>query len=365
MSKNSLPSWLPPVLILAGVVLLIAGIVSFFTSSYDNPTPTDISVQTPAVTSSPTIPPTSLPPTTTPLNSPPPTPVSVSPLPTATTASPTLTATISSALASASAFNGDLAYQHVLAQVALGPRPTGTEAGWATGDTIIAELEKAGWSTEAQEFLFKGVKGRNIIGTKGRGPIIILGAHYDTRPAADHDPDPAKQGEWIEGANDGASGVAVLLELARVLEADKLKNEVWLAFFDAEDRGRLDGWPFSVGARHLAESLTVTPQGVVVVDMIGDANQNIFLEQNSTPALREEVWAVAAELGYEAYIIPELKHTIIDDHIPFLERGIPAVDIIDFDYPYWHTTADTADKVAPDSLERVGRTLEVWLEEKQ
>ena len=90
--------------------------------------------------------------------------------------------------------------------------------------------------------------------------------------------------EWIEGANDGASGVAVLLELARVLEADKLKNEVWLAFFDAEDRGRLDGWPFSVGARHLAENLTVTPQGVVVVDMIGDADQNIFLEQNSTPA---------------------------------------------------------------------------------
>jgi glutaminyl-peptide cyclotransferase len=361
LSKNSLPSWIPPVLILAGVVLLIAGMVSFFTSPSVNPTPPDVSVQTPAITSSPTIASNSLPPTTTPLNSPPPTPVSVSPLPTATTASPTLTATISSA----SAFNGDLAYQHVLAQVALGPRPTGTEAGWATGDYIIAELEKAGWSTEAQEFLFKGVKGRNIIGTKGRGPIIILGAHYDTRPAADHDPDPAKQGEWIEGANDGASGVAVLLELARTLEADKLKNEVWLAFFDAEDRGRLDGWPFSVGARQLAESLTVTPQGVVVVDMIGDADQNIFLEQNSTPTLREEVWAVATELGYEAYIIPELKHTIIDDHIPFLERGIPAVDMIDFDYPAWHTTADTADKVAPASLERVGRTLEVWLEEKQ
>jgi Zn-dependent M28 family amino/carboxypeptidase len=153
--------------------------------------------------------------------------------------------------------------------------------------------------------------------------------------------------------------------MARVLEADKLKNEVWLAFFDAEDRGRLDGWPFSVGARQMAENLIVAPQAVVVVDMIGDADQNIYLEQNSTPALRRELWAVAGELGYQAYIIPELRHTIIDDHIPFLERGIPAIDIIDFDYPYWHTTADTADKVAPESLERVGRTLEVWLEEKQ
>jgi Zn-dependent M28 family amino/carboxypeptidase len=252
-----------------------------------------------------------------------------------------------------------------LGQTDLGPRPTGSEAGWATGDYIIAALEEQGWTVETQEFLFMGVKGRNIVGKRGSGPIIILGAHYDTRPAADHDPDPAKQSDWIEGANDGASGVAVLLELARVLEADQLKNEVWLAFFDAEDRGKLEGWPFSVGARHMAENLRVAPQAVVVVDMIGDADQNIYLEQNSTPALREEIWAVAGALGYETNIIPQLKYTIIDDHIPFLERGIPAVDMIDFDYPYWHTTADTADKVAPESLERVGRTLEVWLEEKQ
>jgi Zn-dependent M28 family amino/carboxypeptidase len=99
--------------------------------------------------------------------------------------------------------------------------------------------------------------------------------------------------------------------------------------------------------------------------MIGDADQNIYLEQNSTPALRDKIWAVAGELGYAANIIPQPKYTMIDDHIPFLERGIPSVDLIDFDYPYWHTTGDTADKVAPASLERVGRTLEVWLEEKQ
>jgi len=285
--------------------------------------------------------------------------------PTLTPAAPAPTPTTAPPVTSELAFNGDLAYQHVLAQIQIGPRPTGSEAGWATGDFIMAELEKAGWQVESQEFVFKGVTGRNVIGKLGRGPIIILGAHYDTRPAADKDPDPAQQSEWIEGANDGASGVAVLLELARALDPDRLKNEIWLAFFDAEDRGRLEEWPFSVGARHMAENLTVNPQSVVVVDMVGDADQQLFFEQNSTEALRNEVWAVAAELGYEAYFIPQPKYTIIDDHLPFLERGIPAIDIIDFDYPYWHTVADTADKVSPASLERVGRTLEAWLEEKQ
>jgi Zn-dependent M28 family amino/carboxypeptidase len=262
-------------------------------------------------------------------------------------------------------FDGDRAYQQVLNQVALGPRPTGSEAGWATGDFIKAELEKAGRTAEFQEFFFKGVRGRNVIAKiAGEGPVIILGAHYDTRPAADQDPSPTLRETWIEGANDGASGVAVLLELARVLEAEKLNNEVWLAFFDAEDRGRLEGWPFSVGARHMAENLTINPESVVVVDMIGDADQQLYYEQNSTPALREEIWAVAGRLGYADSFIPEPKYTIIDDHTPFLERLIPAVDIIDFDYPYWHTVEDTADKVSAESLKRVGHTLQVWLEEK-
>ncbi len=262
-------------------------------------------------------------------------------------------------------FDGEMAYRHLLAQVEIGPRPTGSKAGRATGDFIMAQLNKAGWPVESQKFIFKGVEGRNIIGRRGSGPIIILGAHYDTRPAADHDPNPAQRSQWIDGANDGASGVAVLLELARTLESGRLKNEVWLTFFDAEDRGGLDGWPFSVGARHMAENLAVNPQSVIIIDMVGDAKQNIFFERYSTAALQNEVWAVAAELGYEAHFIPQPRTAIIDDHIPFLERNIPAIDIIDFDYPYWHTLADTPDKVTPASLERVGRTLEVWLESKQ
>jgi glutaminyl-peptide cyclotransferase len=206
------------------------------------------------------------------------------------------------------------------------------------------------------------VRGRNIIARAGQGPLVLLGAHYDTRPVADQDPDEARREQPILGANDGGSGVAVLLELANSLNLDQVPLEVWLVFFDAEDRGRLDGWPFSVGAREMAQSLLVKPAAVVVVDMVGDADQNIFYEQNSDPALREEIWAVAGSLGYGEFFIPSPKYTIIDDHLPFLEQGIPAVDIIDFDYPSWHTVADTSDKVSAGSLARVGRTLEAWLE---
>jgi glutaminyl-peptide cyclotransferase len=262
-------------------------------------------------------------------------------------------------------FDGKRAYQFVLEQEAIGPRPTGSEAGWKMGDTIIQQLKLVGWDVSSQEFIFKGVRGRNVIGKGGSGPVIIIGAHYDTRPAADQDPDPSKHGEPILGANDGGSGVAVLLELAHVLDRERLKVQVWLVCFDAEDRGRLDGWPFSVGAVDVARRLTVGPEAMVLVDMIGDADQQIYYEGHSNPDLAAEIWTVADELGYGDFFIPQVRHTLIDDHLPFVERGIPAVDIIDFDYPYWHTVADTSDKVSADSLERVGRTLQAWLERKK
>jgi glutaminyl-peptide cyclotransferase len=194
----------------------------------------------------------------------------------------------------------------------------------------------------------------------GVGPIIILGAHYDTRRMADQDP--VRPTDPVPGANDGASGVAVLLELARTLDRQRVPHEVWLAFFDAEDNGRLDGWDWIIGSRYMADNLTVQPEAMILVDMIGDADQQIYLELNSDPQLSAALWATAASLGYGQHFIPAPRFTMIDDHIPFKERGIPAVDIIDFDYPHWHTTADTADKVSAASLERVGRTLEAYLE---
>jgi glutaminyl-peptide cyclotransferase len=259
-------------------------------------------------------------------------------------------------------FDGAAAYEHVLAQMMLGPRPTGSDASRKTAEYIISQLTNFGWQVEVQEFTYKGIAARNIIGRAGRGPVAIIGAHYDTRRVADNDPNPALRQQPVPGANDGASGVAVLLELARVLNQKRLNNEVWLAFFDAEDNGRLDGWDFIAGSSEMARNLKVTPEKVIVVDMIGDSDQQIYKERNSTPALVAEIWATAAALGYGNVFLPTAKWSIQDDHTPFLQRGIAAADLIDFDYPYWHTTQDTADKIAPASLERVGRLLQVLLE---
>ncbi|MFZ5918307.1 MAG: M28 family peptidase [Chloroflexota bacterium] len=290
----------------------------------------------------------------------------VAPTPTATTeSSPLPTPAILDDLS----FDGGLAYEFVLAQCDLGPRPTGSEAGWATGDYLIGQLERMGWQVVVHEFTFLDVPGRNIIGKKGSGPVAMLGAHYDTRPYADHNPEGQRE-QWILGANDGGSGVAVLLELARILEVEKTGHEIWLAFFDAEDRGNLDGWPFSVGAGWLAQDiaqhtrpeLSPAPEFVIVVDMVGDAGQELHYEGFSEPALNARIWSLAHDLGYGAIFVPDVKHRLIDDHRPFIDVGIPAIDIIDFDYPFWHTTEDTADKVEPASLERVGRVLELFLE---
>jgi Zn-dependent M28 family amino/carboxypeptidase len=201
---------------------------------------------------------------------------------------------------------------------------------------------------------------QNVIAYRGATrPQIILGAHYDTRMFADNDPDPSKQLEPVPGANDGASGVAVLLELARVLPADSAP--VWLVFFDAEDNGRIEGWDWILGSQAFVEGLEFQPEAAVIVDMIGDADQNIYIERNSDPALVQEIWNIAAELGYEQSFIPRPKYSMLDDHTPFLQAGIPAVDIIDFDYPYWHTSEDTVDKVSAESLEVVGITLQEWI----
>ncbi len=255
-------------------------------------------------------------------------------------------------------FDGQRAYEYALEQCEIGPRPSGTEAGWATGDYIIARLKDLGWAVETEEFEYQGVQLRNVVGKLGEGSVVILGAHYDTRPVADRDAQHADQP--IIGGNDGASGVAVLLELAAVLTQHPLENEVWLVFFDGEDRGKLEGWPFSVGSTYMAEHLTVEPDYVIVVDMVGDAQQELPYEVNSDPILRARLWNIAAELGYEEFVA-ELGPPIVDDHLPFLREGIPAVDIIDFDYPYWHTIEDTCDKVSGESLERVGRVLEEFL----
>ena len=257
-------------------------------------------------------------------------------------------------------FEGERAYADVLTQVSFGARVPGSDGHTKIQEWIQAELESAGWQVEIQTSESLGHPIENLVAYRSaESPQIILGAHYDTRMFADSDPDPAQHTNFVPGANDGASGVAVLLELARTLPQESVP--VWLVFFDAEDNGRIEGWDWILGSREFVKNNPVQPRAVIIVDMIGDADLNIYKERNSNPDLTDEIWTVAKELGYDNKFIPEYKHSMIDDHTPFIEAGIPAVDIIDFDYPYWHTVQDTPDKVSAESLSAVGETLYVWI----
>ena len=257
-------------------------------------------------------------------------------------------------------FDGQRAYADVQTQVAFGPRSPGTDGHAQIVAWMRAELESAGWQVEVQESEALGHPVQNIVAKRGdASPQIILGAHYDSRMYADNDPDPVNHTQPVPAANDGASGVAVLLELARTLPKDSVPT--WLVFFDAEDNGRIDGWDWILGSREFVKNNVLQPRAVVVIDMIGDADLNIYKERNSNAGLTDEIWGVANSLGYEKQFIAEYKYSMEDDHTPFLEAGIPAVDIIDFDYPYWHTVGDTTDKVSAESLEVVGKTLWTWI----
>ena len=258
-------------------------------------------------------------------------------------------------------FDAQRAYRDVEYQLSLGPRIPGSPAHDQVIEWMQSELAKNGWTVELQETTQSGQPVRNVIAKRGSGsPWTIVGAHFDSRMRADQDSDPARHNDPVPGANDGASGVAVLLELARTLPAD-LEGQVWLAFFDSEDQGNLPGWDWILGSRALANSLTDKPGAVIVVDMIGDASLNIPQERNSDPGLTAEIWDTAARLGYHNAFLPQPGYSMTDDHTPFLQKGMRAVDIIDFDYPYWHTTQDTADKVSAESLKIIGDTVGTWL----
>lgn len=257
-------------------------------------------------------------------------------------------------------FNGQRAYADVITQMDFGPRIPGSLAH----DKIVAwlqnSLQDAQWSVEIQETTRMDHPIRNVIAKRGTGaPWIILGAHYDSRMHADQDADPAKHSQPVPGANDGASGVAVLLELARTLPSVP-DRQIWLVFIDAEDQGDLPKWDWLLGSRAFADSLTSKPDAVIIIDMIGDSDLNIYKEENSDPVITQQIMDAANQLGYGNAFFSASRWNMIDDHTPFLEKGIHAVDLIDFDYPYWHTTQDTADKVSASSLQAVGDTLLHW-----
>jgi glutaminyl-peptide cyclotransferase len=195
-----------------------------------------------------------------------------------------------------------------------------------------------------------------------------LGAHYDTRPVCDRDADPEHRSTPLTGANDGASGVAVLLHLMEILGRNLPPGGVDFLFFDGEDSGLSgDSSGFCLGSRHLAATCRDfgnplsqgTPRGLIVLDMVGKKNLQIPMEAYSlvnAPEWTESVFERAEQLGLEAFI-RQRGPAIYDDHVPFMEIGIPAVDLIDFDFPQWHTTGDTPDICSISSLNEVGRLM--------
>lgn len=258
-------------------------------------------------------------------------------------------------------FNGDRAYQDVIYQQSLGARYPGS-----TGhETILVWLEEQliqySWTVEIQTIDIDGRLIKNLIAKRGgEEDYLLIGTHYDTRIYADLDPNPDSQISPVPGANDGASGVAVLMELARILPLNR-NMPIYLVFFDWEDNGDIDEWDWIQGSRAYVEYMKNLPDSVIIVDMIGDTDLQIYKEHNSDENIMEQIWDQADKLGYGEVFLDEYKHTILDDHIPFVEAGIPAVDIIDLDYPHWHTTSDTIDKISSESLKAVGDTLFAWL----
>ena len=250
-------------------------------------------------------------------------------------------------------FSGARAFEDLTRIVGFGPRPSGSQALARTRQWLTQELRSTGARVEEDSFVASTPIGpipmTNLIakfpGT-GRGTVLVAG-HYDTKRFDEF---------RFLGANDGGSSAALLLELARVLGPRKNELNYWLVFFDGEEAIR-DWSPTDslYGSRHFVERLSSNGelsriQAFILVDMVGDAQLRIPREQNSTPWLNGLVFNVAQRLGYGKYFVNS-QQAIDDDHIPFVNAGVAAVDLIDFDYgpnhSYWHTAEDTLDHCAP------------------
>ena len=260
-------------------------------------------------------------------------------------------------------FNATRAFADLEAQVAFGPRVPNTEGHVKTRDWLLAELKKTTDRALLQNFTrtFSGKKlaMSNIVGVINPEAKrqILLCAHWDTRPTADQEIEPARRARPIAGANDGASGVAVLLELARMFQAKRPPGVgVQFVLFDGEDYGPGLERMF-LGARYYASKPALPkPDYAVLLDMVGDKDLQIYREQNSesfAPEINDKIWKAAEELKITAFQYG-VRHTISDDHIPLQEVGWKAIDLIDFDYAPWHTLDDTPDKCSPASLKAVG-----------
>jgi glutaminyl-peptide cyclotransferase len=282
-------------------------------------------------------------------------------------------------------FNGERAFGYLKEICAIGPRVSGTEGMRRQQAYLKAHIEQLGGRVALQEFTARnpqsgqGVRLANLIVEwhPDRTERILLCAHYDTRPFPDQDPiDP--RGIFL-GANDGASGTALLCELAHSMPELKSKYGVDFVLFDGEELvydGDRD--PYFLGSEHFAREYITNPPAHkykcgILLDMVGDAQLQIYRETNSlrTPDQRRlvnDIWGIARELGVREFL-GGAGHEIRDDHLALNDIArIPSIDIIDFDYPnsrgpgYWHTAQDVPEKCSPLSLAKVGWVLKTWLE---
>ena len=266
-------------------------------------------------------------------------------------------------------FDEERAFDYLEKQCDFGPRNPGSEGHRNCLRFLVEELKKSADTVEEQPFLHTDFRDRqthtltNVIASFGeQDERILLCAHWDTRAWADFDPDPKNRDRPILGANDGASGVAVLLEIARILKQHPPPMGVDIVLFDGEDAG-LEGQSetWCQGSRYFAQRKRYDdhPRYAILVDMIGDRDLRLPVERNSqkyAPELVNRVWTRAEELGLSAFD-RSLGVEMTDDHLELLRVGIPAIDIIDFEYSYWHTLQDTPDKCSPASLGVVGTLL--------
>lgn len=264
-----------------------------------------------------------------------------------------------------SSFDQNRAFAYLKKQCEFGPRAPGSKAHQETQVYLFSELKKFANEVILQPFDVQHgnqtVWMNNILARFGasHGETLLLAAHWDTRPFADKDPNPANRNQPIIGANDGASGVAVLLEIARVLKSKPPPRQVFIVLFDGEDYGRTVENMF-LGSKHFARNMgRWQPDFGILLDMVGDRNLELPMELyswNADRKLTESIWKRAQELGLFAFQ-PRLGVAIMDDHLPLIQAGVPTVNIIDFDYPHWHTLEDTADKCSAESLGVVGQLM--------
>lgn len=269
-------------------------------------------------------------------------------------------------------FNGDRAYGYLIRQVEFGPRVPGTQASADCRAYYYGFFRALEVQVDSQAFVYfdrysqKNIPMVNVIArcssrTQNGERAVVLMAHYDCRPRADHARDPALRDQPIDGANDGASGVAILMEMANMFSAHPPPRPVDIVLVDGEDWGEEgDHSAYMIGSREFARGdIRSRYEFGIVVDLVGDSQQQLYREGFSERYARElndVVWDAAARLKVNTFV-DSIKHSVMDDHLSLNAAGVKAVDIIDFDYPYWHTELDTPDKCSARSLANVGQVI--------